>query len=388
MEYTQQELIEFLQARWRDYRILVGLFDYEVLISAVLFGRGQTAYRPIHASPSVIYSQNTEEGRLELETIEELHLELQQRASYSTVGELRHRNRQFVTGQLKTILNRYPFLKQLSSQGPTRARLVRAVNRTKRNFQRALARAERSSGEERTELLGYTEVLSFSFQSFSSEQQASIESYFEWLQAQSTLWSRVTDILTSGYFWGMMGCWTMSFFVPPVALVCGAIGVGFAIPGVVSTLDQVQRVSSYHSTGAYDSETYAQTLVNAAVTGAIYNIFASSALPSFVKNIRQSQRLTRNTFRRLRLSQYRPQLIARQFARSEAGLVASYARFYIKDFGISGVSDAAFSALTDSSLDEALPDVHQTLGDQLQEMINRSYFVYLYSDHQQVMASL
>ncbi len=390
IEFTQANLVEFIRARYSELRILGGIHSYTAVERGLALGRGRMSITPFHGSNAIIFDTRDEPGEREWQQIQDIYNGELQAIEFH--NEQIHRNRftfgeattatmrDVVKAQMVALLQKFPFLKHMTRHNPGREEVLEAFSRLKRSYINTLTHIATLEGDDRFELFGFVATLQSAFSEFNDEEQALLEEHFEYIEETNTIWNQILDLVTSRYFLGMIGCWTASVFIPPVAAICGAIGVGFAVPGIYNLVQDGLRLGDFRATGEYDQGTYTRYMTGILLSGGMYLVMAQTAVPGLIRNVRSFHSRTTDVIQRVRLSPRTAFGTTRDILSGEVDVLWRSFLFNLKDFGSEGMVDLAAQQINGVSIRQLLPTIRRAFQTNLARIEARSPQIFLYSD--------
>ncbi len=390
LEFNQENLIQYIQARHSEFRILVGVHSYPAIERGLALGRGRMSITPFRGSGPVIFDTRDEAGEREWSHIQNIYNgELQaihfhntqiQRSRFRFAEATERTMREMIQSQLTTMLQKFPFLKTITRHNPTRLHILQSFQQLKQSYINSLTHISTLEDDDRFELFGFIATLQTALESFSEQEQTLIEEHFKYIEETTTIWHQILDLVTSRYFLSMIGCWTVSVFLPPVAAICGAIGLGFAIPGIYDLVQQTMRLNDFNATGEYDVSVYSRYIIGIILSGGMYTIFARGAVPGFIRNVRSLHSRTLEVVNKIRLSPRSLLGTSRDFINGELDILRRYFIFNLKDFGSQGAVDLASQQLNGVSMRQLLPGLRNAFQGAILQIETRTPQIFLYSD--------
>ena len=349
LSFSQDSLVEFLNQRYLEYRMLVGVAYYPVIINSIAIGRGKMSITPIDKSGFLYFENQTEAGKEELELIKEIYEQEEKKINQHNiwlseipVSEAQVKNSdmmKFLKMQIATYIQKYPFFVHLHHPSANKEDFSKSINKTIESYVSAKNHVEKLQGDDRFEILGFVSVFEETLGSFSEVEQEELIGHFEYIKENNTFWKRVADIVFNWYTIGMVACYTTSIFAPPVAVLCGAVGLGFAIPGIYGLVKQTNRLIQFYQTGHYDSGVFGKYILSNIVAGVMYSIWLSGAVPGFTRNIVKVKSATVAVVRKIRIDGRRILTVNKDVLLKEFEIIRSYVVYYSKEMGLEVGSD-------------------------------------------------
>ena len=390
LSFDQQGLVEFIQERHKELRFLIGIHSYRAITAGLRLGRGQTAISPVKGSGSFIFNNKSDAGAEEWQritemwenevyTIDDFNIFLSE-ANLSVEEASHNKMRDLIESQIMTMQMNYPFLRRLPRIKPNRSDILKAVKKVKKSFIKSLTHVARLKGNDRYELFGFAATLEPSFDALTDEERDAIEEHFLYIEENTTVWSQIVDVVTSRYFRFMLVCFTASLIIPPVAILCGAVGIGFAIPGILGVIKQVDRLIDFNNTGKYDREIFTKYMFGAFLTAGMYVVWGRAAIPGFYKNIKHAKRRSLKVIAKLRLNRGTPVNMAKDFLVGEINILKDYIKYYMKDFGSDTAVDLMLTQAGNAGLRAIMPNIQMAFRQTLVRVSARNPSLFLYSD--------
>ena len=176
----------------------------------------------------------------------------------------------------------------------------------------------------------------------------------------------------------MVACYTAAIVFPPTALICGAIGLAFAVPGIYNLAQNTGRLFDYMSTGQYDSDVFGKYMTSNFVSGVMYTIWLSGMLPGFTKNLANVKSMATEAIKKIQITKGQLGITTREALLAEYNLIKRYVQYYSKEITLDGTFDtiARFSGKTNL----IIPHASRVLLLTATQIRNRSPRIFQYSD--------
>jgi hypothetical protein len=298
--FSKADFIAHIVAQYKAYRVIAGLANFQILAMSRRLNSGRSAeVAPVAGARKLNYNLNTPQGRQELDLIQSYYEdEVERIRLHNNWLQSQGRSEEMISHdgieqhykeRVVELQSKYPFFASLRHKDLTEARLKGALRRLNRSYERTIRKISRLEGQDRYELLGFVDVFERTLQEFEPHEVDTLSQHFETIQENKTIWQKVMDVLKTPMTWVMVGCFTASIFILPVApllaTICTSIGLGFAAKGLYSLGEASLRLHEYGRTGAFSDELFSRYFVNNLVTSAMYSIYFSAAIPSFTRNV-------------------------------------------------------------------------------------------------------
>jgi hypothetical protein len=363
IKFDQSDLVEFMRARHKEYRFMVGLAFHDVIKNFV--GHGRMSITPIKSAGAVIFDFRSKEGKAEWESISQLYKEEVDAISthnnwLHSIGDLtvgNADNLNFMKHQIAIYIQKFPFLTKMMTHKSAKSEYVNAVKKMITTYERAHRNIASLEGDDRFEILGFVNIFQATLESFTQDEQQEIAGHFEYLEETNTIWKQIRDIITSKYTLGMIGCYTVAAFSTPVfapiiGTICGSIALGFAIPGMYNLYQDTARMFNYLASGGYDEGVFNRYMMSNAISGVMYTIWLVGFVPGFSKGLVQTRVNAGNAVRKIKIRGSRLMNMSKEALLNEAKLIWSYTWYYGRELGMEVTAEqlAAFAGKSNAIL--------------------------------------
>ena len=360
LESEECQDISGMQIAFREFRRYAAALDYKNFRKQMarqghvyLAGPGN-AYR-------LYFDRNTKEGRKEFKILRKESMDLKiamdlkfgkKQVLYDSSSKSRDqrlirlqalRGRSaFYKARIQEYLDSYPVFAFIQNGSPQRADFIDAMDKMINHRVEMIQNIAGLEGDEKQELLGFAHIVSEVINDYNEEQSHQIANYIKYLQSQQTVLSRIIDIVTSPYLFGVLTCHfvTKGLNAPhPIVLAvkflgmagCSLIGITMTSIAMIDLTEDVFRQMYYMKTTKYSEEVYAQyaNVYLASLVMAV--IYVVPSLPSLKKNIGMGIKHSSKVFKELRKSLQKPGKLfdlGKEFRDQMKGLGRSYVEYY------------------------------------------------------------
>jgi len=296
LTFDQDELLDFLTVRLKEYRVLVGLSLYSALRAGLAVGRGRAVLSPLQKglSSPLVYSTRDQEGMDEFKRIERFYEQQKEDVNafnnwltdarfddgvveYTSIVHFANKN-------IAQFLKSYPFLAKMMKADFSKRAFIKALSEIRDDFQSTKRHIASLEGDKRKEVFGFVSIMEDVLKAFKKSEQDAILEHFQHLAESSNFWSKLKE--TINLKWVVtIGCFAASVPVPVLLTVCYAMGLTLAVPAILDITTQTKRLLTYLKTSQFDEDVMQTIMVSNMISTVMLGIYFKSAVPSFTVSV-------------------------------------------------------------------------------------------------------
>jgi len=345
LTFSQDDLLDFLTIRLKEYRILVGLSLYPALQAGLAVGRGRVTLTPLQrglASP-VIYDTRNAEGMEEFKRIE--HFYEQQKEDIGAFNKWLTHARfddgvvkynsivHFANKNIAQFLKSYPFLAKMLKADSSKKAFIAALSKIRDDFQSTERHIASLEGEKRKEVFGFISVLKDVLQTFTQAEQDAIVEHFHYLAESTNFWTKLKGIITLKWVI-TVGCFAAAIPAPVLLAVCYAMGLTLAVPVIFDVAKQTKRLLRYYNTGQFDEDILHKIMMSNMVSMVMMGVYLKAAVPSFTVSISTFRASSQSLLSSVKLKGLRFIKFNKDLLKETGDILLGSAKFNAKEAGL------------------------------------------------------